>query len=77
MCTLIIDRNDFCVYDGLDQIIISVGVVTPKPGVFIDDIKQLLVIATPVEVIILAISFTGGNINGEIGLIPSISSFHC
>jgi nuclear pore complex protein Nup155 len=59
------------VYDGLDQIICSAALVTPRAGVFIDDIKHLLVIATPVEIILLAINFTGGNINGEIGLIPS------
>ncbi len=42
------DDKDFNVWDGLDQIIVSVGLVIPKPGVFVETIRYLLVVTTPV-----------------------------
>ncbi|KAL6064256.1 Nucleoporin 155 [Balamuthia mandrillaris] len=65
------DGSDFCVYDGLDQIIVSVGLVTPKANVFVDEIKYLLVLATPVEIVILAVCFDGNTIFGELSLHPT------
>lgn len=37
--------------------IVSVGLVRPKPGVFVDDIKYLLILTTPIEIIILGVTF--------------------
>lgn len=44
-------------YDGLSHLIVSVGLVTPKPGVFITDVKYLLVITTTIEIVILGVTF--------------------
>lgn len=33
------------------------GLVRPKPGVFVNDIKYLLVLTTPIEIIILGVTF--------------------
>ncbi len=33
--------------------------------------RHLLVVATPVEVVLLAVSYTGGDYNGQIALLPS------
>jgi len=59
------------VYNGLDQIIVSVGLVTPKPNVFVEDIQHLLVLTTPVEIILLAVCFEGNSIFGELSIHPS------
>lgn len=40
-------------------------------NIFIESVKYLLVIATPVEIVILAISFVGDSIDGDIILTPS------
>lgn len=47
---------DVAYYDGLNQMIVSVGLVKPKPGVVIEDIKYLLILITPLEILILGIS---------------------
>ena len=65
------DGSDFCVYDGVTQVISAVGVVPAKEGVFVKDIHYLLVLCTPVEISILAIQFPNNNINSQISLIPS------
>lgn len=44
-------------YDGLDQVILSVGLVRPREGVFVEEVKWLLVLTTPVEIIVLAVTF--------------------
>ena len=62
---------DFVAYDDLDQVIISAGLVRPKAGVFRDEIQWLLVLATPVEIVIVGMSFTSGSILGELTLIPT------
>ncbi|KAJ3105701.1 hypothetical protein HDU97_007678 [Phlyctochytrium planicorne] len=54
-------RDDFQVFDDQDQVIVSVGLVKPKQGVFLDQINYLLVIATPVEIILVAIAATTTN----------------
>lgn len=38
--TLSCFRNDFSAYDGLDQIIVSVAVIKPKPDVFLDEVRS-------------------------------------
>lgn len=37
-------------YSGEEQAICAVGLVRSKPGVFVEGIQYLLVLATPVEV---------------------------
>ena len=43
-------------FEGLTETIISVSLSAPKPGVFQDTVKYVLVLATAVEVVLLAIS---------------------
>lgn len=45
------------IYDGLSEVVISVALSTPRPGIFVDSVKYILVIATPIEVVILALAF--------------------
>lgn len=42
-------------YDDLEDIIVSVALVPPKPGIFIDSVKYLIAIATTVEIVLLAL----------------------
>jgi nuclear pore complex protein Nup155 len=37
-------------YCGEDQAICAVGIVTPRPGVFLEAVKHLLVLCTTAEV---------------------------
>ena len=61
--------NEIDRYDGLNEIIVSVSLSAPKPGVFLDTVKYVLVIATTVEVVILAVSWNDqGN---ELKIIPT------
>lgn len=41
-----------------------------RPGVFIDDIKHLLVVATPIEIILLGVAVSP-NGRGDLTLIPA------
>lgn len=65
------DNADLAYYDGVNETIISVGLVKPKPGVFHNFINYLLVLATSVDIVVLGVTFTEGpnNIN-EIQLVP-------
>jgi nuclear pore complex protein Nup155 len=63
--------SSYYVFDELGQIIVSVGLVKPKPGVFVEDIVYLLVIATPTEIIFLGVRFDGDSVYGDIELVPS------
>lgn len=49
--------RDVACYDGLTDLIVSVGLVKPKAGVFVADVKYLLVLTTPVEIVILGVTF--------------------
>jgi hypothetical protein len=44
------------IYDELKEIIVTVALSVPKPGVFKDSVKYVLVIATAIEIILLAIT---------------------
>lgn len=63
--------DDFYSFDGFDQIIVSVALVRPRPGVFIDDVQYLVAVATTVEVTLLGVAFTGDGAAGELTLIPT------
>ena len=65
--------DDIAYFDGLNDTIISVGLVNPKPGVFHNFIKHLLILVTAVDVVILGVTFTNGrgdNVVDEIQLVP-------
>uniref|UniRef100_A0A1A9WLY6 Uncharacterized protein n=1 Tax=Glossina brevipalpis TaxID=37001 RepID=A0A1A9WLY6_9MUSC len=49
--------RDVAYYDGSNHLIVSVGLVKPKAGVFIDDVKFLMVLTTPIEIVILGVTF--------------------
>lgn len=45
--------TDVAYFDGLNETIVSVGLVKPKPGVFQNIVKYLLVLTTTVEIVVL------------------------
>lgn len=49
--------RDVAYYDGLNHLIVSVGLAKPKPGVFINDVKYLLILTTPIEIVVLGVTF--------------------
>ncbi len=50
------------------------GLVKPKAGVFVPSVRYLLVLTTPVEVVVLAVSFAGDDIDGDMILQPTALS---
>ncbi|CAK1581968.1 unnamed protein product [Parnassius mnemosyne] len=66
---------DVAYFDGLGETIVSVGLVKPKPGVFQNFVKYLLVLTTTVEVVVLGVTFSASKNDGtgefeEIHLVP-------
>ncbi len=66
-------KADYEIYDGMDQLIVSVGLVKPKRGVFdrqnvkhSSTIKYVLVLATTVEIVLLTVSYKGIDATGKI-----------
>ncbi|KAJ3091850.1 hypothetical protein HK102_013147 [Quaeritorhiza haematococci] len=57
--------DDFYMFEDQDQVIVSVGLAKPIPGVFIDQIEYLLIVATPIEIILLGVAFSGGADGGK------------
>lgn len=49
--------RDVAYYDGLSHLILSAGLIKPKAGVLINDVKYLLLLTTPIEVIVLGVTF--------------------
>ena len=49
--------RDLTCFDHLDEVIIDVGLVAARPGIFVAGVQHLLVIVTPVEVHLLAVTF--------------------
>ncbi|KAJ1722515.1 hypothetical protein LPJ53_003074 [Coemansia erecta] len=54
------DESDFYSFDDQEQIIVSVALVRPQAGVFVDAIKHVLVVATPLEVFLLGVGYAEG-----------------
>ncbi|KAJ3128459.1 hypothetical protein HK098_004354 [Nowakowskiella sp. JEL0407] len=50
------DWSDFLIWNEQDQIINCVALVKPVPGVFMEEVEYLLVIATTLEVILLGVT---------------------
>jgi hypothetical protein len=63
--------DEYDVYDGLSEVIVSVSLSTPKAGIFLESIKYILVVATAVEVSILALAFDTSNTAESMKLIPT------
>lgn len=58
-------RSDVAYFDGLNETIISVGLVKPKTGIFQNYVKYLLILTTTVEITILGVMIpedTKGNV---------------
>ncbi|KAK2489782.1 hypothetical protein MC885_001717 [Smutsia gigantea] len=51
------DGGDLAYFDGLSETILAVGLVKPKTGVFQPHVRHLLVLATPVDIVILGLSY--------------------
>ncbi|XP_066259213.1 nuclear pore complex protein Nup155 [Euwallacea similis] len=66
------ENTDLAYFDGINETILCVGLVKPRPGVFQAFIKYLLVLTTAVDIIVLGVTFSEGNSGGEaeIHLIP-------
>ncbi|KAM7254750.1 hypothetical protein ACFE04_019991 [Oxalis oulophora] len=53
-------RDDQCPeYSGEEQAICAVGLTKSKPGIFVEAIQYLLIVATPVELILLGVCCSG------------------
>ncbi|KAF7285413.1 nuclear pore complex protein Nup154 [Rhynchophorus ferrugineus] len=66
------ENTDLAYFDGINETILCVGLVKPKPGVFHAFIKYLLVLTTAVDVIVLGVTFSSDGTSNfeEIQLIP-------
>lgn len=51
--------KDLAYFDGLNEVILTAALITPKAGVFQEHIQYLLCLTTAVEITILGVSFTG------------------
>ncbi|KAJ2228265.1 hypothetical protein H4R99_000432 [Coemansia sp. RSA 1722] len=61
------EESDFYSFEDQEQIIVSVALVQPKPGVFVDTIRHVLVVATPLEVFLLGVGYEPGKVSGARG----------
>ena len=64
------DGRDLAYYDGLADTILSVGLVKPKKDIFRQQIKYLLCLTTPVEIVLLGVLFTLTENEEEMQLMP-------
>ncbi|XP_053787958.1 nuclear pore complex protein Nup155 isoform X2 [Vidua chalybeata] len=52
------DGGDLAYFDGLSETILAVGLVKPKAGIFQPHVRHLLVLATPVDIVILGLHYS-------------------
>ncbi|KAK9352912.1 Nup133 N terminal like-domain-containing protein [Lipomyces doorenjongii] len=65
--------QDFLSFEDLAHTILSVQLIKPQRGTFIDSINYLLLLATPLEFHILAVSFTNNDLQlYDTGMVVSI-----
>lgn len=66
------ENSDLAYFDGLSETILCVGLVQPKPRVFHNFIKYLLVVCTSVDIVVLGVTFgeSPNDTMAEIQLIP-------
>ncbi|KAM5193375.1 nuclear pore complex protein Nup155 [Mantella aurantiaca] len=65
------DGGDVAYFDGLSETILAVGLVRPKEGIFQPHIRYLLVVSTPVDIVILGLSFASlqaGSLNDSMSV---------
>ncbi|GAA6057256.1 hypothetical protein JCM3770_003825 [Rhodotorula araucariae] len=55
------DGSSFSTFDQLTDIIVGVALVRPRPGVFVDSIQHVLVLATPSAVTLVGLGYTSPN----------------
>eukprot|EP00954_Amorphochlora_amoebiformis_P012947 1014253-Amorphochlora_amoeboformis.AAC.1 len=59
--------DDFMLYEELDQIIVSVGIVRPGPSTGLPpNIKYILVLTTPVDVILIGMEFRDDRVYNKV-----------
>ena len=64
------DPSDYYAYTDLQQLIIAVALVRPKAGIFAPTVPYLLVLTTPVEVHLLAVTFQS-SLTSPLALYPT------
>ena len=65
------DGRDLAYYDGLADTILSVSLLKPKKDIFRPHIKHLLCLTTPVEIVLLGVTFSQtSNDEEEMQLLP-------
>ncbi|KAK0174071.1 hypothetical protein PV328_007188 [Microctonus aethiopoides] len=66
------NEADVAYFDGLNETIISVGLVKPKPGIFQCYVKYLLILTTTVEITVLGVTLMdkSDGSQGEMQLVP-------
>ncbi|XP_066922124.1 nuclear pore complex protein Nup155-like [Clytia hemisphaerica] len=52
------DGSDIAYYDGIKEVILAAGLVTPKPGIFQEHIKHILCVTTPVNIYLLGLNLS-------------------
>ena len=52
-----IDLEECETFDSMKEVIISVSLASPRPEIFLDRVQYILVVASPLEVVLLAISY--------------------
>ncbi|ODV90031.1 hypothetical protein CANCADRAFT_99845 [Tortispora caseinolytica NRRL Y-17796] len=72
-----LNGEDFLSFDSLDQTILSVSLAKPKPDTFISSVEHLLLISTPTQFVIIAISIVDGELElFDTGMSTSIQGLH-
>jgi len=71
LCLWNYESKEYTIWNDQDQIIVSVGIAPAKPNVFSEDVKYVLVLATPVEIVLLAAWFEGDIRQGQLHLEPT------
>ena len=65
-------NGQYTVFDEVEQVIVAVGLAAPKASVFTSSVKYLLVVCTPLEVVILALTQQGPKGRIELSLTPFV-----
>ncbi|GAA6024169.1 hypothetical protein JCM10207_005590 [Rhodosporidiobolus poonsookiae] len=55
------DGSSFSTFEELTDVIVGVALVRPRPGVFVDSISHLLVLATPSQVTLVGLGYTASS----------------
>uniref|UniRef100_A0A060T3R1 ARAD1C41932p n=1 Tax=Blastobotrys adeninivorans TaxID=409370 RepID=A0A060T3R1_BLAAD len=68
-----LNGSDFLTFEDIQQTIISVNLVKPRPGTFVESVKYLLVLSTPLEVYLLAVSYSNDELQlYDTGMVVSV-----